>query len=233
MKSSVLKKADAVVLAAILLYTVLLLILPLALERTAFRWMFSEEGPFEQLSIYAWLFAALMVCIRMRPLTWQMRCLALAFMAFAAREADLHKAYTAGSILKSNYYRHALAPPAEKAVAFIVAMAFILLLVYVAFLILRALFRQGGLRKRSGIWLMAAATLMVAGKVVDRMPAVLAEDYGVMLSPVMQLYIQAFEEGYELLHPLLMAWAVWLSRTDGLFARPLAGTAVPVLAARH
>jgi hypothetical protein len=192
----------------------LLAALPLVLSDATFRYAFSEVGHFERLSIVGWLFAAAIVLVRIRPLGTRAWAFALLFTCFAAREADWHKAFTADSILKTNYYKHAVAPLGEKVAAFIVALGFIILIVYVGIIVLRFLFLQGGWKSRSGFWLMLGAALVVAGKVADRAPAVLAEDYGIMLAPIAGNFVAAFEEGLEMLHPLIMAWSVWISQED-------------------
>ncbi len=199
-----------VLVAAILLLS----LLPIALPEATFRYAFSEEGPFERISILAWLVAALIIVLRIRPLGMRAWAFALLFVAFAAREADWHKAFTADSILKTNYYKHAVAPLGEKVVAFALAIVLIALIVYVGFVVLRFLFLQGGWKSRSGFWLMLGTALVVVGKVVDRAPAVLAEDYGIMLAPIVGDYVAAFEEGLEMLHPLIMAWSIWISQED-------------------
>ncbi len=219
MKTNTFTPVDATVGLTLVAFTALLAVLPLVMERGQFIWALSEQGPFEQLSLAGWLFAAAVILFRVRPLGRSGLAFALLFTLFAAREADWHKAFTADSILKTNYYRHSLAPIAEKVIAGAIAAIVILLIVYVGFLILRFLFLRGGWRTRAGFWLLLASVLMVLGKMLDRTQATLAEDFGVLLPPLAQLYMKAFDDGFELAHPLLMAWAVWLGKTDGLFDR--------------
>lgn len=196
------------------LYVLLLALLPLLLSDADFRHAFSEAGPFERLSVMAWLITACVVVVRIRPLGMRAWAFALLFVLFAAREADLHKAFTADSMLKTNYYKQAVAPLGEKLVAAIVAITLIALVLYGGFVIMRFLFWQRGWRSRPGFWLLLGAGLMVAGKGIDRAPAILAEEFGMALLPVAKLYFSAFEEGLELLHPLILAWSVWISQTD-------------------
>lgn len=205
---------DVRIAVGIIVYMLVLAIFPLGLSEPDFRWTFSEVGPFERLAIAAWMFTGLLVIFRIRPLGKKAWALALLCMVFAGREADLHKAFTAGSLLKINYYKHTVAPIAEKILAGAVAIAAIGLVVYVGLVIARFLFRQGGWRSRSGIWLILATTLVVLGKALDRAPAVLFEEYGITLSPIIDLYAAAFEEGMEMIHPLILAWSVWISQTE-------------------
>lgn len=205
---------DARIAVGIVVYMLALAIFPLVQSEQDFNWTFSEVGPFERLAIAAWLFAALIVIFRIRPLGKKAWAFALLCVVFAAREADWHKAFTADSLLKSNYYKHAVAPLSEKILAGAVGLAAIALVIYIGLVIARFLFRQGGWRSRAGIWLILATTLVVLGKVLDRAPAVLFESYGITLSPIVDLYAAAFEEGMELIHPLILAWSVWISQTE-------------------
>lgn len=202
---------------ALIIYMAALAVFPLALPEAQFRWTFSEEGPFEQFAIAAWLFAAVVVIVRIRPLGARAWAFAMLCVLFAAREADWHKAFTADSLLKSNYYRHTVAPLSEKIVAGMVAVAAIAVIIYVGLVIARFLLRKGGWRSRVGIWLILATGLVLAGKVLDRAPAVLFEEYGIALSPLVGHYSAAFEEGMEAIHALLLAWAVWISQSDRRF----------------
>jgi hypothetical protein len=210
MNSPRIVSADIRIAIAIALYILLLAVLP----HSVFLLTFSEQGPFEQLSILAWIFAALVIVVRIRPLGPRAWAFALLCMIFAAREADWHKGFTADSILKTNYYKHAIAPFGEKLAAATVALAAIALLLYVGFVVARFLLRDGGWRSRAGIWLIIGTTLVVLGKVLDRAPAVLATDYGIVLSPIVDLYATAFEEGLEMIHPLILAWSVWISQVE-------------------
>lgn len=214
MKSPRILPADACVAIAIALYILFLGLLPLLLSQPVFRHTFSEQGPFERLSIATWIFAALVLLVRIRPLGPRAWAFALVCMIFAAREADWHKAFTADSLLKTNYYKDAIAPFGEKLAAGSVAIAAISLLAYVGFVVARFLLRDGGWRSRAGIWLLVGATLVVLDKVLDRAPAVLAEDYGIVLSSIVDLYAAAFEEGLEMMHPLILAWSAWISQIE-------------------
>ncbi|MBU0601534.1 MAG: hypothetical protein KKD25_03915 [Gammaproteobacteria bacterium] len=195
-------------------YTLGLALLPLALDAQAFAWTFSEAGPFEQLSIAGWLFTALLVLVRIRPLGLRALAFSLLCFAFAAREADWHKAFTGESFLKNSFYRDAARPFQEKLVCALVAMVLVALVLYAGFVIARFLFLRGGWRSRSGAWLMAGTALVIVGKLIDRLPAVLSVDYGIELAPLVKLYASAFEEGLEMAHPLILAWSVWLSQIE-------------------
>lgn len=214
MKFPRLLKSDYLILLFLAAYALVLAVLVLTLPDAQLTYAFSEEGPFERMSIAAWLFAALIILLRIRPLGMRAVAFALLYAAFAAREADWHKAFTADSILKTNYYKHAVAPFGEKAVALVAALAFIGLAAYVGIVMLRFLLLQKGWMSRSGIWLLLGAALVVLGKGMDRAPAILAEDYGIILPPILDHLTAAFEEGLEMLHPLIMAWSAWISQHE-------------------
>lgn len=217
MSPSRLPSADLRVIGMTLLYTAFLLVLPRLVPREALQQLFSETGPFEILSIVAWLFLAAVTIWHVRPLTVPAGAFAALSVLLAAREADLHKAFTADSLLKTNYYRHSLAPFEEKLLAGLAAIVFIGLLLYGGWIVARFLFLRGGWRTRPGLWLLAGSALVVAGKLLDRAPAVLAEDFGIGLPQAMQLYTLVLEEGLEMIHPLIIAWSVWIAKRERHF----------------
>lgn len=211
-------RADAIAALLIVLYMLLLAAIPAALPVAQVKSLFSEEGPFELLSIVTWLIAAVATLAAFRGERRGAFLFSLLFVLFAAREADWHKKFTADSLLKSNYYRHADAPLMEKLLAGAVALAFIALILYVGFVIARFLLARGGWRSRGGRWLVIGTALVVLGKLLDRAPAELALA-GHGLSATAGLYAGAFEEGLEMIHPLILAWSLWLCRGLPLFSR--------------
>lgn len=195
-------------------FALLLAALPVVLGEHSFAWTFSEEGPFERLSIAAWIATALIVVVRIRPLGPRAYAFVLLCLAFAAREADWHKAFTGESFLKNSFYRDAARPIEEKLVCAAIALLLVALLLYAGCVIARFLFLRGGWRSRSGGWLLAGTVLVVAGKVLDRLPATLSVDYGIEFGPLLKLYATAFEEGLEMVHPMILGWSVWISQFD-------------------
>lgn len=206
---------------AVAVYMAVLATLPALMSPPRYAWVMSEQGPFEQFSIAFWLLCGGLVLWRVRPLNPRSGAMAIVFLAFAGREAELHKAFTADSMLKSNYYRHADAALLEKVLAGAVALALIAALVYVALVVGRFLFRHGGLMRASGQLLALSAGILVLTKMLDRAPAVLANDFAVQLSPALRAVFGAWEEGLEAAAPLMAAAAVWLASSTrtgaGLF----------------
>ena len=117
--------ADRRIVLAIALFTVLLALFPLLLSEESFVWVFSEAGPFERLSEPAWIVTALIVIFRIRPLGPRAWSFALLCLAFAAREADWHKAFTGESFLKNSFYRDAARPIEDKLICGAIALVLI------------------------------------------------------------------------------------------------------------
>lgn len=205
---------DRVLVAVLVLYAAMLAVTPLVLSPQGFEWFHSEEGPVERAAIVLWIAASVVVLVRIRPFGARAFGFALLYLVFAAREADWHKAFTADSLFKNAYYRRTAAPFEEKLIAGLVAVALLALFAWACWVIFRFLVRERGWRSRSGGWLLAGWALLFLTKVLDRAPAVLAEDYGVQLAPLVGLYFSALEEGMETALPLMLAWSAWISQTD-------------------
>jgi len=216
---------DRSLVVAMAAYVAMLAVLPLLLEAPTVERLFSEEGPFERLAIVGWIFAAGIVGWRTRHLGYPAASFAALFLFFAAREAEWHRAVTADSILKTNYYRHAAAPIAEKLVAGLVTLVIFGLLIHVAWRIVRFLLLDSGWRSRAGAWLLGSGLLMVATKVLDRLFNILANDFGIVVSPNARLISSAVEEGVEMLLPLVTTRAFWIAASERTFlTRSDAGT---------
>ncbi len=205
---------DRVLAWVLVLYTAMLLATPLVLSPQGFEWFYSEEGPVERAAIVLWIAASAMVLVRIRPFGARALAFALLYLVFAAREADWHKAFTADSIFKNAYYRRTAAPFEEKLIAFLVAVVLLVLFAYACWIIYRFLWRERGWRSRSGGWLLAGWALLFATKVLDRTPAVLADEFGVHLAPIVGLYFSALEEGMETALPLMLGWSAWISQRE-------------------
>ena len=96
---------DRGLLALVAAYAAMLAALPFVLSAGTFDAAFAESGPFERLSLLAWIAAAAVIVVRIRPYGLSAAAFTVLYLLFAAREADLHKAFTTRSISKLNYYR--------------------------------------------------------------------------------------------------------------------------------
>lgn len=208
------RRADRYVAGAIAAWAALLLATPFLLAPARFKWFFSEHGPVESASPWAWVVAALVVLAFTRPLGARAAAFALLYLAFAAREADWHKAYTADSMLKTSYYRSADVALGEKLASGLVALVLLCLLAWVLWSVARFLIRERGWRTRAGAWLLVGFALLFFTKLLDRTPATLEVDYGVRLAPRLAAWFSALEEGLELALPLVLAWSAWIDRRE-------------------
>jgi len=208
-----LSRFDRALLAALAVYVLLLLALPLLVPAPALKRVLSESGPFEVGALLLWLGAAVVLAVRIRPFTARTLAFATLMLLFAAREADLQKAFTAESVSRLHYYRKVAAPLMEKLAAAGAALLFVALVAYAAFVCGRFLLR-GGLKSRSGLWLALAAGLIVVTKLVDRTQGFLATGFGVSLPPGTGQFMAAFEEGMEAVLPVLFAVSAWISQNE-------------------
>ena len=212
-----LNRVDRYLLGAGVGYIVLLVLSAALLPYAWVKPWLSETGPFEVGALLAWIAAAAVLAVRIRPFTARTLAFVTICLLCAAREADLHKAFTQESISRLSYYRKSAAPFAEKLIAGCVALLFVALLAYAALVTVRFLFRQGGLHSRSGFWLLLGAALLVFTKVVDRSAAVLAKFLMLTLPPVMQQVTAALEEGLEAAVPVAFAVSAWISQRERRF----------------
>jgi hypothetical protein len=206
-------RSDRALLIALAAYVALLAALPLLLPAPTLKRVLSESGPFEVGALLMWLAAAAALAVRIRPFTARTLAFTTLMLLFAAREADLQKAFTAESISRLHYYRRVAAPLSEKLAAAAVALLFLALVAYAVFVCLRFLAR-GGLKSRAGMWLALAGVLLVATKLVDRTQAVLAGLFGIAVPPGSGQFMAAFEEGIEAVVPLLFAVSAWISQVE-------------------
>jgi hypothetical protein len=130
---------------------------------------------------------------------------------FAAREMDLHKAFSDKSVLKVSWYLGD-APWTAKLVAFICVAA---VAAAVATLLLRHAgktwrdWRRGG-TVATGV--VVFAVTMLVTKVLDRVENILIDDYGIYLAPALGSLIGALEETVELSLPLIALVVWWQAR---------------------
>jgi hypothetical protein len=209
-----LASSDRSLLFGCLGYVVLLALGAALLPYAWTRPWLSETGPFEVAALVAWIAAAAVLASRIRPFTSRTLAFVVVCLLCAAREADLQKAFTQESISRLSYYRRSAAPRAEKLMAGSVALLFTVLLIYAALVAARFLFREGGLRSRSGLWLIVGAALLVLTKILDRSYAVLGENFGLWLPPIWHHVTAALEEGLEAVVPLAFAGSAWISQTE-------------------
>ncbi len=188
-------------------YAVLLALLALYTPGADFLWLFSEQGPFEILSIGFWLLLAAL-CFSLPGLPRRPWGSGIVAMVAAAREADLHKAFTTDSLFKTHYYLKSAAPLLEKLVAGVVALLALAAVVYVLVAGARYIRRTEAWRHDWGKTVLYGIVLLVASKLLDRMEAVTADWFGLHFPLMLHRFVAAFEEGVECLLPVLFIAAL-------------------------
>lgn len=201
-------RAFYLVAAALVAYILALIPFALSLSPDAHDWMFSEAGPFERLSVLFWLVLGVFTLFRLRRAPRLALPAGVAAIILGLREAEWHKAFTTDSLLKTNYYEMPGVSLWEKVPAGLVAIAVIGLAVFMAWRGFNAVLRHGGWRTDWGATVLLAGVVLPVIKVVDRAPAILAEDYGVTIGTTLATVVSALEEGVEMVLPLLFMAAV-------------------------
>ena len=176
--------------------------------------MFGEGGWFEDVSALLWLILAVIILFA-RPVSLGRRLgMAVVAAALAAREEGWHKAFTADSLFKTDYYQMADVPLAEKVIAGAVAVALTVTLIWLLVAGGRQLFGQGGWRRPWGWVAMTGVAIAPVLKAVDRAPSILRQRFDWVLPEQLGTVMKALEEGFELALPLLFILALYLFLAD-------------------
>jgi hypothetical protein len=178
-----------------------------------FKALFSEKGPFEEMSVVLWVALGAMLLFHDARSPRVLALAALSFV-FAAREADLHKAFTVMSIEKIKFYLSPDVPVLQKLIGGLVFLTVVALIVHLARLCWQYFFRQGGLRTPVGQVLVLPVLLLPISKIMDRFSNVLKESFDIYLSASVNQFIAAFEEGMEMAMPVLFIVALLLYRAS-------------------
>ena len=205
--------AARMAVAVLLIYAAFLALLAASMPPEIFRPLFSEEGPFEKMSMLLWVVLGVLLLLH-DPRSRRVLSLAALSLVFAAREADLQKAFTVMSIEKIKFYLSPDVPVMQKLIGGLVFLAIIALIIHLARLCWQFFFRQGGLRTAVGQVLVLPVLMLPVSKVVDRFSNVLRETFGIILPSGVGQFIAAFEEGMEMAMPVLFIVALLLYREE-------------------
>lgn len=221
-----LSTAVRMALVVVLIYVGYLMLLALSLPPELFKPLFSEQGPFEEMSMVLWVVLGAMLLFHDFRSPRVLALAALAFL-FAGREADLHKAYTVMSIEKIKFYLSPDVPVIQKILGGIVLLGCIGLILHLAQLCHRYFYRQGGLRTPVGQVLLLPVLMLPASKIIDRFASQVYEIFGVRLPVTLGQVVSSLEEGIEMAMPVLFIVALMLYRAGR--REPRADTAPPML----
>ncbi len=155
----------------LVLVTVLALAAPFMPE-AARRAVFAEHRIVEWSTVALWFAAALLMLFFGRGSAASLAFCGV-FLTFAAREADLGKALMPGissrELMHLKYFLRADLPFLQRAIVALIMLALLISLVYSLFVAARYYLRQGGAHELVGQWLLAAALLLVASQVFERL----------------------------------------------------------------
>lgn len=178
----------------------------LALEPATLKAFTTEGGLVERPTELLYFALAAAMWWWRRPedelLGWAALC--VVFVAFGAREMDLHKAWTGGSMLKLSFYLRE-APLVQK----LVSGAAVLTVAAAGALLARRYARKVWQDFRRGETVATTVAVffvtMVVSKVFDRSINILIEDFGVITPAATGVLVGAVEEILELSLPLVAA----------------------------
>jgi hypothetical protein len=189
--------------------------------------LFSETGPFEEMSPWLLLILAAMIPLTFRNLSLPVLGGMVISVACAAREWDMHKSFTGYSVLKPGFY---LRSEYELHHQIIAGLAVLALGASVFFTVQHMLRVRPQRLRPVPMWLLAfglGVAMLVLTKVFDRSPKILEKDFGIDLSDRMLAFMMAIEEGLEMLMPVVFGAMVLaysaLKRSDS-GDRTLSGT---------
>lgn len=197
---------EKVVVITLLLFSAMLFFIIYTLDISITHKLTSESGFFEVVSPPLWIALAVLCIAKLGFRKWGLGTAALSLI-FAAREADLHKAFTADSIFKHNFYKMDI-PFAQKFWAGLVALICIGILLWTLISFVIYLYRTKGWRQAWGRLTILSIGFVIFTKICDRLESTLNVDYHIYLSEVQGEICNMHEEGFEMLLPIMFAIAL-------------------------
>jgi hypothetical protein len=172
------------------------------------RWL-AEGSLVENLKIVLYLVATgwLLLARHLLPKSVTL-ALAVTVLAFAAREADWHIAFTGTSMLRLTYYLRP-APATHKAASLVVIGMLLTSWIYLLHTTVRA---RRARRPSSGPLranVITIIAMLVATKIVDRMLSVATNDFGLFVGSAGRALQLALEEPMEMMLPVMLVAAAW------------------------
>ncbi len=195
-------------LALMLLYLAFLADLAVQMPAGVVEQLMSEQGPFERMSVVLWLALAALALWRRPGSKATVTLMVFVGLAFAAREADLHKAYTVMSISKSRFYLSPLVPLHHKLIGGALVLGTVGALLYLLRVFYRYLFVEQGWLAACGQLLLLPIALLPITKLLDRSVSWLDRKLGYRVPEEIARAIGTFEEGMEMALPALLIAAL-------------------------
>jgi hypothetical protein len=173
---------------------------------------FAESGFVENITVFFYGVAiAALFLFRIAPMRVRLAT-AIVLAALAARELDLHKAFTADSLLKSNYYLKSGASLMEKSLSIL----FLLCLAGIVVWLVRATYKNliaDLMDRKAYAWsILASIALVGISKSIDGIGRKLKGWFGIQIDTEARNYFRVIEETAEMMIPLAIIIAclqVW------------------------
>lgn len=206
---------EKIVVTALLLFSAMLFFIIYMMDIAVTHKLTSESGFFEVVSPPLWIALAVLCVVKLGFRKWGLGTAALSLI-FAAREADLHKAFTADSIFKHHFYKMDI-PFAQKFWGGLAAAICIGILLWMLVASVTYMVRTRAWRQAWGRLTILSILLVIFTKICDRLEATLNVDYNIQLTLVQGEICNMFEEGFEMLLPIVFAVALlcWCRRVRG------------------
>jgi hypothetical protein len=200
----------------LLLYFGHLTVTACSLSDENFEPLFAETGPYERMSILLWLLLAVMLLCALKSVSrfaqGKLMVMSMLSVIFAAREANWHKEFTVMSIEKIKFYLSPDVPGLQKLLGGLALFTVIAILAYLAHLFYRFLKEDQGLQTPLGQVLLFPACLLPLSKLLDRFSSQMHEIFKIRVKGLAGRLISAYEEGMEMILPVLFIAALLLYR---------------------
>lgn len=205
--------------AVLVLFSAMLYLTTFFFDRSIAVSLTEEGGVFESVSPILWVALAALCAMLLGFRSRYGFGTTFLCLIFAAREMDLHKAFTADSIFKNSFYRMDVSI-LDKAMGGTVAIMCVSTLLWLLIAVIYYIYIESAWRRGWGRLTIIAVCFILFTKVMDRIGAILSVDYDYHLNQQTAMVFHMHEEGFEMLLPILFAIALITWRRDLLREAP-------------